>query len=79
MFYSEMHATVTTGENFKVFRDTFLTLFWHFYKGAWRVTGVPYQASLQKCHKKCQKSVTKDFEIFPGGNSSVRLAVMLFN
>ena len=25
---------------------------------------------------KCQKSVTKDFEIFPGGNGSVRLAVI---
>ena len=24
--YSEMHATVATGENFEVFRDTFLTL-----------------------------------------------------
>ena len=29
-----------------------------------------------KVSKKCQKSVTKDFEIFPGGNSSVRLAVI---
>ena len=28
-----------------------------------------------KVSKKCQKSVTKDFEIFPGGNGSVRLAV----
>ena len=31
-----------------------------------------------KVSKKCQKSVTKDFEIFPGGNGSVRLAVMYF-
>ena len=28
-----------------------------------------------KVSKKCQKSVTKDFEIFPGGNGSVSLAV----
>ena len=28
-----------------------------------------------KVSKKCQKSVTKDFEIFLGGNGSVRLAV----
>ena len=27
--------------------------------------------------EKCQKSVTKDFEIFPGGNGGVRLAVIL--
>ena len=26
-YYSETHATVATGENFKVVRDTFLTLF----------------------------------------------------
>ena len=26
--------------------------------------------------KKCQKSVTRDFETFPGGNGSMRLAVM---
>ena len=25
--YSETHATVATGENFEVFRDTFLTVF----------------------------------------------------
>ena len=29
-----------------------------------------------KVSKKCQKSVTKDFEIFPGRNGSVRLAVL---
>ena len=26
-YYSETHATVAIGENFEVFRDTFLTLF----------------------------------------------------
>ena len=30
-----------------------------------------------KVSKKCQKSVTKDFEIFPGGNGSVHLAVTI--
>ena len=30
-----------------------------------------------KVSKKCQKSVTKDLEIFPGGNGSVRLAVTI--
>ena len=30
-----------------------------------------------KVSKKCQKSVTKDFEIFPSGNGSVRLAVTM--
>ena len=58
--YSETHATVATGENLEVFRDTFLTHFWHYYKGA-----------SEKCHQK-------DFEIFPGGNGSVRLAVTPF-
>ena len=29
-----------------------------------------------KVSKKCQKSVTKDFVIFPGGNGNVRLASM---
>ena len=32
-----------------------------------------------KVSKKCQKSVTKDFEIFPGGNGSVRLAANSLN
>ena len=30
-----------------------------------------------KVSKKCQESVTKNFEIFPGGNGSVRLAVII--
>ena len=30
-----------------------------------------------KVSKKYQKSVTQDFEIFPGGNGSVRLAVII--
>ena len=30
-----------------------------------------------KVSKKCQKSVKKDFEIFPDGIGSVRLAVIL--
>ena len=34
-----------------------------------------YRYKRAKVSKKCQKSVTKDFEIFPGGNGSVRLAV----
>ena len=38
--FSETHATVATAENFEVFRNTFLTLFWHFYKGAWWFTPV---------------------------------------
>ena len=30
-----------------------------------------------KVSKKYQKSVTQNFEIFPGGNGSVRLAVII--
>ena len=69
--YSETHATVATGENFEVFRDTFLTLL---QRGSTSNSSSPFV----KVSKKCQKSVTKDFEISPGGNGSVRLAVIRY-
>ena len=67
-----MHATLATGENFEVFHDTTLTLFLTLLQ--W---GCNSSSPFVKVSKKCQKSVTKDFEIFPGGNGSVHLAVNL--
>ena len=54
-----------------VFRDTFLTLL---QRGLMRYT-CNSSSPFVKVSKKCQKSVTKDFEIFPGRNGSVRFAV----
>ena len=53
------------------FSDTFLTLL---QRGLMSYT-CNSSSPCVKVSKMCQKSVTKDFEIFPGGNSSVRLAV----
>ena len=70
--YNETHATVATRENFKVFRDTFLTLL----QRGLRSYTCNSSSPLVKVSKKCaQKSVMKDFKIFPGGNGSVRLAL----
>ena len=71
--FSELtHATVATGENFEVFRDTFLTLL---QRGLMSYT-CNSSSPFVKVSRKRQKSVTKDFEIFPSGNGSVRLAVI---
>ena len=71
--YSETHAAVATGENFKVFCDTFLTLL---QRGLMSYT-CNSSSPFVKVSKRCQKNATKDFEIFPGGNGSVRLAVIV--
>ena len=52
---------------------SFVTLFWHFFDTFTK--GLDELSPFVKVSKKCQKSVTKDFEIFPGGDGSVRLAV----
>ena len=69
--YRETHATIATRENFKVFRDTFLTLL----QRGLRSYTCNSSSPLVKVSKKCQKSVMKDFKIFHGGNSSVRLTL----
>ena len=51
--YSEMHATVATGENFEVFLDTFLTLL---QRGL-----MSYGCNSSSPLVKVSKSVTKDF------------------
>ena len=53
--YSKTHATIATGENFEVLCDTFLALFWHFYKRAWWVTDVTCQAPFVKVSEKCHE------------------------
>ena len=72
-YYSETHTTAATGEHFEVVRDTFLTLLQRGLMSYRRNSSSPFV----KVSKKCQKSATKDFEIFPGGNGSVRLAVII--
>ena len=43
----------------------------------WEWCVVNSSSSFVKVSKKCQKGITTDFEIFPGGNGSVRLAATL--